>query len=64
VGITTFARDMMPHKQPEDRIYTVLSGVFYIGLGEEFDESKLTAYAPGQHRGASTTRDVRRRRGA
>jgi quercetin dioxygenase-like cupin family protein len=38
---------MMPHKHPEDRIYTVLSGIFYIGLGEEFDESKLTAYAPG-----------------
>jgi hypothetical protein len=37
----------MPHKHPEDRVYTVLSGVFYIGLGEEFDESKLTAYAPG-----------------
>ena len=38
---------MMPHKHPEDRIYTVMSGVFYIGLGETFDESKLTAYAPG-----------------
>ena len=38
---------MMPHKHPEDRIYTVISGVFYIGLGEEFDESKLTAHAPG-----------------
>jgi len=38
---------MMPHKHPEDRIYTVMSGVFYIGLGEVFDESKLTAYAPG-----------------
>ena len=38
---------MAPHKHPEDRIYTVLSGVFYIGLGEAFDESKLTAYAPG-----------------
>src|SRR5882757_3110353 len=38
---------LMPHKHPEDRIYTVLSGVFYIGLGEDFDESKLTAYAPG-----------------
>ncbi len=37
----------MPHKHPEDRVYTVLSGVFYIGLGEQFDESKLTAYAPG-----------------
>jgi quercetin dioxygenase-like cupin family protein len=37
----------MPHKHPEDRVYTVLSGVFYIGLGEEFDESKLSAFAPG-----------------
>ena len=38
---------MMPHKHPEDRVYTVMSGVFYIGLGETFDESALTAYAPG-----------------
>jgi quercetin dioxygenase-like cupin family protein len=38
---------MMPHKHPEDRVYTVMSGMFYIGLGETFDESKLTAYAPG-----------------
>ena len=38
---------MMPHRHPEDRIYTVISGVFYIGLGETFDDSKLTAYAPG-----------------
>ena len=38
---------MMPHKHPEDRIYTVISGVFYIGLGDVFDESKLTAFAPG-----------------
>jgi len=38
---------MMPHKHTEDRIYTVLSGIFYIGLGEEFDEAKLTAHAPG-----------------
>jgi hypothetical protein len=28
---------LMPHKHPEDRIYTVMSGVFYIGLGDEFD---------------------------
>ena len=28
---------LMPHKHPEDRIYTVMSGVFYIGLGERFD---------------------------
>jgi quercetin dioxygenase-like cupin family protein len=38
---------MMPHKHSEDRIYTVIAGVFYIGLGEQFDESKLTAHGPG-----------------
>jgi quercetin dioxygenase-like cupin family protein len=38
---------MMPHRHPEDRIYTVLTGVFYVGLGEQFDASKLSAYAPG-----------------
>ena len=38
---------MMPHKHAEDRIYTVISGIFYIGLGDEFDESKLTAHGPG-----------------
>jgi quercetin dioxygenase-like cupin family protein len=38
---------MLPHKHPEDRIYTVISGVFYIGLGDVFDESRLMAFAPG-----------------
>jgi quercetin dioxygenase-like cupin family protein len=38
---------LMPHKHPEDRVYTVISGVFYIGLGDEFDASKLAAYPPG-----------------
>ena len=28
---------LMPHVHPEDRVYTVISGVFYIGLGEHFD---------------------------
>jgi hypothetical protein len=28
---------LMPHTHPEDRAYTVISGVFYIGLGDEFD---------------------------
>jgi quercetin dioxygenase-like cupin family protein len=37
----------MPHKHPEDRIYTVMSGVFYIGLGNEFDGDKMQAYPPG-----------------
>lgn len=38
---------LMPHKHPEDRIYTVISGIFYIGLGDEFDPDKLEAYPPG-----------------
>jgi quercetin dioxygenase-like cupin family protein len=38
---------LMPHKHPEDRVYTVLSGIFYIGLGEVFDAAKLDAYPPG-----------------
>jgi quercetin dioxygenase-like cupin family protein len=38
---------LMPHKHPEDRIYTVMSGVFYIGLGEQFDVDKVKAYSPG-----------------
>jgi hypothetical protein len=38
---------LMPHRHQEDRIYTVISGVFYIGLGEGFDPEKLKAYPPG-----------------
>ena len=38
---------LMPHRHHEDRVYTVISGVFYIGVGEEFDEEKLHAYPPG-----------------
>ena len=38
---------LMPHKHPEDRVYTVISGIFYIGLGDEFDIEKLEAYPPG-----------------
>ena len=38
---------LMPHKHPEDRVYTIISGVFYIGLGDEFDANKLQAYPPG-----------------
>lgn len=38
---------LMPHKHPEDRVYTVMSGVFYIGRGEVFDADKLVAYPPG-----------------
>ena len=38
---------LMPHRHPEDRIYTVISGVFYIGLGDQFDVDALEAYPPG-----------------
>ncbi len=38
---------LMPHWHHEDRVYTVISGVFYIGLGEQFEEEKLQAYPPG-----------------
>ncbi|MEY2484372.1 MAG: hypothetical protein QOH39_20 [Verrucomicrobiota bacterium] len=38
---------MMPHSHPEDRMYTVISGIFYIGLGDDFDAEKLQAYPPG-----------------
>ena len=38
---------LMPHRHPEDRIYTVMSGVFYIGLGDQFEGDKVTAYPLG-----------------
>jgi quercetin dioxygenase-like cupin family protein len=38
---------LMPHVHPENRIYTVMSGVFYIGFGTVFDPDKLVAYGPG-----------------
>jgi quercetin dioxygenase-like cupin family protein len=38
---------LMSHRHPEDRVYTVISGVFYIGLGDQFDADKLQAYPPG-----------------
>jgi hypothetical protein len=38
---------LMPHTHPEDRIYTVISGIFYIGLGDQFEADKLEAYPPG-----------------
>jgi quercetin dioxygenase-like cupin family protein len=38
---------LMPHRHPEDRIYTVISGVFYIGLGDKFDAGTVEAFPPG-----------------
>jgi hypothetical protein len=38
---------IMPHKHMEDRVYTVISGIFYIGLGNKFDPDRLQPYPPG-----------------
>jgi quercetin dioxygenase-like cupin family protein len=38
---------LMPHRHPEDRVYTVIAGVFYVGVGDRFDPEKLEAYPPG-----------------
>ncbi|HTO56288.1 MAG TPA: cupin domain-containing protein [Pseudomonadales bacterium] len=38
---------LMPHRHPEDRIYTVMSGVFYVGVGDRFDPERLHAFPPG-----------------
>ncbi|HET6977246.1 MAG TPA: cupin domain-containing protein [Pyrinomonadaceae bacterium] len=38
---------LMPHRHSEDRVYTVISGVFYIGQGDEFNADNLQAYPPG-----------------
>ena len=38
---------LMAHRHHEDRVYTVMSGVFYIGLGDTFDAERMEAYPPG-----------------
>ena|SRR6266446_3403959 len=32
---------LMPHKHPEDRLYTVISGIFYVGVGDQFDTERF-----------------------
>jgi hypothetical protein len=36
-----------PKRTLDDRVYTVISGVFYIGLGDQFDGDKVEGYPPG-----------------
>jgi quercetin dioxygenase-like cupin family protein len=38
---------VMPHTHPEDRIYTILRGDWYVGLGETFDSTRLERYPAG-----------------
>lgn len=40
-------RLVQAHSHPDDRTYTVISGTWYIGWGEVYDESRLTALGPG-----------------
>jgi hypothetical protein len=47
MGIHQPDQDSFRHQRPEDRVYTVISGVFYLGLGSQFDEGQLQAYPPG-----------------
>lgn len=39
---------VMPHSHPDERLYTVLSGTFTIGLGSEADSTKLVRLGPGE----------------
>ena len=36
-----------PHTHPDERTITVLSGTYWAGVGEVFDESRLVAYPAG-----------------
>jgi quercetin dioxygenase-like cupin family protein len=36
-----------PHTHPDTRTYTVISGTWYVGFGDKYDESKLIALKPG-----------------
>ncbi len=40
-------RIVQAHSHPDDRTYTVISGTWYVGWGETYDESKLTALPVG-----------------
>jgi len=37
----------LPHTHPDERIYTVVSGTFGLGFGEEFDEGRIEEYPEG-----------------
>ena len=38
---------IMPHTHPEERVYTVLAGVWKLGFGAKFDGGKLKAFPAG-----------------
>jgi len=38
---------VMPHTHPDERVYTVLSGTFYLGFGEYFLDRRLEEWPKG-----------------
>ncbi len=36
-----------PHSHPDDRTYTVISGIWYVGFGDKLDPAKLKALPAG-----------------
>jgi quercetin dioxygenase-like cupin family protein len=38
---------VQPHTHPEERTYTIISGTWYVGWGDKFDEAKLIALPAG-----------------
>jgi quercetin dioxygenase-like cupin family protein len=38
---------VLPHSHPQESVYTVISGTFYIGYGDKFDPAKLKAFPAG-----------------
>jgi quercetin dioxygenase-like cupin family protein len=42
-----FGLKSKPHVHPDQRIMTVISGTFYAGTGDHFDENRVRALKPG-----------------
>lgn len=38
---------VLPHTHPHDEVVTVMEGIWYLGIGEKFDATKLEAYSAG-----------------
>ena len=38
---------VLPHTHPDQRVYTVISGTFYLGFGEHFSTARLEEYPTG-----------------
>ncbi|MGA8302758.1 MAG: cupin domain-containing protein [Thermoplasmata archaeon] len=38
---------VLPHRHPDERVYTVLAGTFYLGFGHDFSAERLREYPEG-----------------